>query len=222
MATWIAHLRVAEKLIEMGLVEESEGFILGNIAPDSGVPNAARSSFEPPKTVTHWMVGDCINYQGFKEEHLRSVNPGREDYDSSFRLGYYVHLLCDEMWGVLFKRKLQDPLYKVSLDKDPSFIWTIKKDWYGQDVWYLQDNPDALFFRRFQHLTDVREVLPYLPAGAVAAQLQYIKDYYLTRLPEFTSDRPWVYLSRGEMDTYVAEATEFCAEKIRECAVAAK
>lgn len=62
VATWIAHLRVAERLINLGIVKNTDGFIIGNIAPDSGVPNADRSSFDPPKSVTHWIVGNNHDY----------------------------------------------------------------------------------------------------------------------------------------------------------------
>lgn len=134
MATWIAHLRVAERLINLGIASNTDGFIVGNIAPDSGVPNDDRSSFE--------------------------------------------------------------------------------KDWYGHDLWFLQDNPNSLFFRCYQHLTKVRDVLPYFPDGAVGAQAEYIKNYYLTRLPEFSPDREWLYLSKTEMDNYINEATAFCISRL--------
>lgn len=216
VATWIAHLRVAERLINLGIVKNTDGFIIGNIAPDSGVPNADRSSFDPPKSVTHWIVGNNHDYHSFREQYLSGVNVTSEDYDSSFLLGYYVHLLSDEVWGTMFKRKLLEPLYKDNLERDPGYIWTIKKDWYGHDLWYLQENPESLFFKHFLHLTGVRDVLPYFPQGAVANQTEYIKNYYLTRLPDFSPDRQWPYLSKAEMENYVDEATEFCAARLGE------
>ena len=39
MASWMIHLRVADRLLnEPGELDET-AFIMGNIAPDSGVPN---------------------------------------------------------------------------------------------------------------------------------------------------------------------------------------
>lgn len=60
MATWIAHLRIAENLIKKYDFEKKP-FIIGNIAPDSGVPNEDWSKFDPPKEVTHWQGNKTIN-----------------------------------------------------------------------------------------------------------------------------------------------------------------
>lgn len=37
MATWIAHLRIAEDLLSYGFELAIEPFLVGNIAPDSGI-----------------------------------------------------------------------------------------------------------------------------------------------------------------------------------------
>ena len=43
MATWITHLRVAERLLEQRPELEERSFLMGNMAPDSG----ARGGFWP-------------------------------------------------------------------------------------------------------------------------------------------------------------------------------
>ena len=54
MASWMVHLRVADKLLErLSKVEETE-FIVGNIAPDSGVPNADWTAYAPSTKVSHF------------------------------------------------------------------------------------------------------------------------------------------------------------------------
>ena len=54
MASWMVHLRVADKLMgKIRFVNPTE-FIVGNIAPDSGVPNADWSVFTPSTTVSHF------------------------------------------------------------------------------------------------------------------------------------------------------------------------
>lgn len=66
MATWIAHLRIAENILKKGYGFEPKAFAVGNIGPDSGVPNEDWSNFDPPKKITHWMGEDKkINAQGF-------------------------------------------------------------------------------------------------------------------------------------------------------------
>jgi hypothetical protein len=39
MATWIAHLRVAENILNEGLKFDKIPFVVGNIGPDAGMPN---------------------------------------------------------------------------------------------------------------------------------------------------------------------------------------
>ena len=58
MASWMVHLRVAESLLsKIANLSETE-FIVGNIAPDSGVPNEDWSVFTPNTTVSHFKVQD--------------------------------------------------------------------------------------------------------------------------------------------------------------------
>jgi hypothetical protein len=54
MATWISHLRVAENLLAALPDLDEVAFTFGNLAPDSGVPNADWTVFDPPQEVTHF------------------------------------------------------------------------------------------------------------------------------------------------------------------------
>ena len=55
MGTWISHLRIAEQLLTAMPQLDEVAFIYGNLAPDSGLPNADWSAFDPPKEVTHFL-----------------------------------------------------------------------------------------------------------------------------------------------------------------------
>ena len=59
MASWMIHLRIADKLLDRLANIEITEFIMGNIAPDSGVPNEDWSVFTPSGDISH-----------FKEESL--------------------------------------------------------------------------------------------------------------------------------------------------------
>ena len=54
MATWIAHLRIANNLIQELNIQNHIDFIVGNIGPDCGVPNEDWSKFDPPGEISHW------------------------------------------------------------------------------------------------------------------------------------------------------------------------
>lgn len=50
MATWMTHLRVAESVIQT-LNIPKRMFLVGNIAPDCGVPNEDLTAYVPPKKI---------------------------------------------------------------------------------------------------------------------------------------------------------------------------
>ena len=54
MATWIAHLRLAENLLEKIERLDAAWFAIGSIAPDSGIPDENRENFTPPPEVSHF------------------------------------------------------------------------------------------------------------------------------------------------------------------------
>ena len=54
MASWMVHLRIADILLDRIEGLDMNAFVLGNIAPDSGVPNEDWSVFTPPGNVTHF------------------------------------------------------------------------------------------------------------------------------------------------------------------------
>ena len=54
MASWMIHLRIADLMLnELKDIDEA-AFVMGNIAPDSGVPNEDWTNNHPPKNVSHY------------------------------------------------------------------------------------------------------------------------------------------------------------------------
>jgi hypothetical protein len=56
MATWITHLRIADNLLPLIAGLDEEYFAIGNLAPDSGVPDENWENFEPPPSITHCLL----------------------------------------------------------------------------------------------------------------------------------------------------------------------
>lgn len=107
MATWLAHLRVAELIsAELRAPWLSEpDFLAGNVAPDCGIP--VPGGFDPPKEVTHWTQrgkGHC-DYERFYREMI--AGKSHDPHTLSFLLGYYCHLMADVLWGQARKRTMQ-------------------------------------------------------------------------------------------------------------------
>lgn len=206
MATWIAHLRVAENFLKILKDIDKIPFVAGNIAPDSGVPNEDVSNFEPPVTITHWKdENDIIDAEGFYNKYVKSERAMKDKEFYSFALGYYLHLLTDIEWGNMYLIKKEEPLYKDNLAKDPKFIWRIKDDWYGLDYLFLKENQDSLFFNCFQNIVEVKDYLDYFPKGAFTEKFKYIREMYLEEFMNPPST--FIYLTKEEMDSFVQNAT---------------
>lgn len=214
LATWIAHLRVAENLINKRLNLKVEPFVVGNIGPDSGVPNEDWSEFTPSTDITHWKEGKTINPENFREKYLDKVMNEVNSDRYSFYLGYYVHLLTDVKWTEFFNYKKEDSLHKEGFERDKNFIWVIKKDWYGLDYLYLDKNPKSIFFTCFKNVTSVPDYLDYFPKGAFTRQVKYISDFYLGENEE--TKQNFIYLTEFEMNKFVKDAGESICNHLKD------
>jgi hypothetical protein len=213
VATWITHLRIAENLIAGIPSLVAEDFAVGNIAPDSGIPDEKWEKFTPPSEVTHFQAPPGARYQladlEFYRENLASKFAGKEDPKRfSFLLGYFCHLVTDNLWSEI----IGQPTYlrfKIQFDADRNFIWEVKKDWYGLDFEYVRDHPDSLYWRVFLNCGYPINYLDFLLSEGVRQRIDYIKTYY-RRTDEHALERLnhiRIYLTMPEMDAFVETAT---------------
>lgn len=223
MASWIVHLRLAENLL--GLIPdhsaersrrslEPASFAVGNIAPDSGMPDEKWENFTPPPEVTHFRAPEGEPFAlADLEFYRRYLLPLREAPDSrffSFRLGYFFHLVADNLWSVKIGWPTQEK-YKQQFEADKDFIWEVKKDWYGLDFIYVRDHPDCLFWRVFLTCQAETGGLDFLLPEGLRWVVAHIQQYYQRSGEEIQAlyNRPYVYLSRAEMDRFVVETTQY-------------
>ena len=75
MATWIAHMRIAEYFMNHNEHLNNNEFLVGNLGPDCGVPNEDWSKFTPDNKVTHWKLdGKNIDAEDFKNKYVNNSN----------------------------------------------------------------------------------------------------------------------------------------------------
>jgi hypothetical protein len=213
MATWGAHIRIAEAILGVYSHLHTESFLVGNVGPDCGEPNEDWSVFSPSKAVSHWIDNqDKIQADAFYEQYLTQNISDHKHY--SFLLGYYVHLLTDMEWtDMMAVRRDHDPLYQ-ELKTNPSFIWTIKEDWYDLDHLYFKKNPHSAFHKVFKHITAFPDYLDYYPQGGIERQLKYISGFYADYAGN--PDRVYTFLVEEEMDRFVREKSEMLIEVLKE------
>ncbi len=212
MATWIAHLRIAENLLATIPTLDAGQFAIGNIAPDSGIPDEKWETFNPPPHVTHFKRSDSVHKDiadlDFYRRYLADIPP-QDTARFSFRLGYFFHLITDNLWTILIGKPTQ-ARYPEEFAADKDFIWEVKQDWYGLDQIYVRAHPDCIFWRIFLDAEPAAADLDFLPPDALTRQLDYIKTFYqrCDEKIDVMCARPMIYLSAADMDSFVLEATD--------------
>lgn len=220
MATWIVHLRVAEKLLTKFNLNK-EMFLAGNIGPDSGIPNDDYSEFTPNKKVTHWLNPDLNSSElrGFDSEAFYKKYISNRDIDFneySFLIGYFTHLLTDAQWSKMHSEiKSNNKDYADKLASDPSFIWTVKKDWYGLDYKYINDNQDCIYNMVYRNISEIPDYLDYFPKGAFTLQKNNVLDYYTEKNEDFFN-KSFTYLTEDMMNSFITTCSEYISNVLLE------
>ena len=210
MASWIVHLRIAENLLRPIRGLEAESFAIGNVAPDSGVPDDKWERFDPPPEITHFRIRTASSRRSADLEfYRRCLLPLRSQANDtarlSFLLGYFFHLVTDNLWidDIYLPTRAR---FAAQFAADRRFIWEVKRDWYGLDLEYVRTHPESIFWRVFLGSRCKEDYLDFLPRSAIQQNLDYIKAFYQRRDDEMEKtygQRPGLHLSIAEMDGFV-------------------
>ena len=212
MGTWISHLRIAENLLQHFPELDEVTFTFGNLSPDSGIPNAEWTEFDPPKEVTHFLrkgeeefaIHDFLYYR----QYLANIKPADDIQLYSFRLGYFFHLICDIMWArriVSATRRQFKELFENDKKKAVSLV---KDDWYGQDQLYVRDHPEHIFWRVIMTNPYPPSYLPFFKVEALHHQYDHIRKFYSEQEDQWFLSIPYQYLNETMMTRIVNESTE--------------
>ncbi len=214
MASWMIHLRIADLLADSVRDLDETAFVMGSIAPDSGVPSTDWTAYFPPKSVSHYKtrkedetffdIGRFVR-EHFSPDLIRSYS--RREF--SFFLGYYVHLLTDVEWTMeIYRPAMAAHAGRAGKDKN-AFVWEMKRDWYDLDFRYLEEHPDFRAFRIYENAAGFRnDFLDIFSKDAFDSRREYICGFYRGEHGELYRDYP--YLSPEQADRFVRR----CAEKI--------
>ncbi len=184
MASWMVHLRIADRFLDLIPNIDETAFVLGNIAPDSGVPNEDWSKFSPPTKLSHFKSDPedprAVNIEDFCSKHFNdAVIKGYNTKEYSFFLGYYVHLLTDIEWSKDIYRSLIEAYPEEAKKDENKLVWTAKKDWYDLDFLYLEEHPDFRAFSIYENAVNFdNEYLDMFSVDAFENRRQYICGFY--------------------------------------------
>jgi len=211
MASWIVHLRLAERLLDYIKGLDGEYFAIGNIAPDSGIPDRDWEHFDPPAEILHfqsaednaWQIADLEFYRRYLMPIQRELLDAQR---FSFMLGYFFHLVTDNLWSEQVGKPTMER-FAEQFKADPKFIWEVKRDWYGLDFEHVRQNPDSIFWTVFLNCQFNQDFLDFLPKQALQIRIDYIKQFYQRtddKLEAWYGRRPDIYLHRQDMDDFIA------------------
>jgi hypothetical protein len=222
MASWIVHLRIAEELLDQLPELDEEKFALGSVAPDSGKPDEKWEKFDPPLKITHFQYPlgsfrNCGDLE-FYRQYLLPLHPNPDPPVFSFRLGYFFHLITDNLWSL----KIGQPTYwqyKEKADADKNFIWEVKKDWYGLDFLHVRDHPDCIFWRVFCSARPYAGGLEFLSPEGLDWNVNHIQQYYRRTDAEVHElyNHPYIYLSSEEAAGFVQESCRRLIRIYKQC-----
>jgi hypothetical protein len=220
MATWGAHFRVAENILKEYPNLERGYFAIGNVAPDGGIPNENWTSFTPSKDITHFIIAKddfmvikldrfILNDVEFFLKYLKEINLSSLESSQSFLLGYFTHLLTDNLWNYYIMNPLKEK-HLEELRNDRNLIWKVKSDWYDLDKIYLTENKDSLFWTDFLGEEYDQDLLDFLPKEGIQRQIKLIKNFYQINEGEYSriSKKEFVYLKMKGMDNFIRDSTQ--------------
>ena len=225
MASWMVHLRIADKLLDLIPELSPIEFIVGNIAPDSGVPNEDWSKFSPSTTVSHFRrdhggsSGKNIDFSAFTGKYFTPAQQLRyTGQEYSFFLGYLVHLLTDQLWS----EKIARPSFRKYIGEDYSsrhpLVSEIKRDWYDLDFKYLREHPGFRAFRVYLGCVGfVNTFMDEFASDAFDNRRAYITGFYLEENDHIERDYP--YLTQAQMDAFVTSSVAQIPELLKQYCV---
>ena len=221
MASWMIHLRIADALLDRIEDLDPIAFVMGSIAPDSGVPNSDWSQFSPPKSVSHYYVAlpdgktKRIDIEAFCADYfspLRIRSYSKKEY--SFFLGYYIHLLTDIAWAEKIYIPTKSQHSQEYAENRASFTEKMKEDWYDLDFRFLHEYPDFRAFRIFGQAEGfVNEYMKEFSADAFDDRRKYICGFY--RGDEHGQlYRDYLYLDPARADEFVRETVDSLIDQL--------
>jgi hypothetical protein len=212
MGTWITHLRIAETLLKYIPELDEVTFTFGNLSPDSGIPNADWTAFDPPKEVTHFLhrdeEEDSIHDLVYYQRYLSDVKPEDDIRLYSFRLGYFFHLICDIIWAKRIVAATKQQFGDLLAKDRKQAVGLIKDDWYGLDQLYVLDHPRHIFWRVIMTAPYPPSYLPFVKNEALHHQYDHIRRFYSEQEDHWYLNIPYHYLNEDTMTRIVNESIQ--------------
>ena len=209
MATWIVHLRVAEKVRQalgnLGNIDET-AYYVGSLAPDSGRMKDA-FTYLPPKDISHWKREGVSYEQRFLDNAEFYKKYGENETDvvkKSFYLGYYVHILTDTLFvrDVIhpFIEENGRPFWRANIDK-------IRAGWYEIDFRFVRSHENYRPLEIISGVTEFPNVyFDYFTTDDITERVRYAAELYNNCKTDDSIE--FLTVTPERMDIFIENAVE--------------
>lgn len=213
MASWLTHMRIAEKVKQKVDGIDLPYFIMGSVAPDSGIPDESERNYTPSKEITHMRYEkadsslDMDETEFFNKYLVPEKLMTRSDSTRSFLWGYYFHLIADKVWLEDYFRPGQKD-YESSAEKpEKDFVQFIRDEMLSIDFEYLEANGHEL----------VEQLKSF--EGSIGSFYEFDPEYIYecrNRIVDFYNGEPqrlereYRYLNAKMIEEFVAKIAEKC------------
>lgn len=214
MATWLTHLRIAQKIKERIPGISLPYLMIGSIAPDSGLPDGNAKNYNPPKEITHFKTKlsedqSKIDLDAFFNKYLSpSKFITRSDNTRSFLWGYYFHLIADSIWI----NKYMLP-YEKAYNEEPhpgkDFADFMREEIYALDFQYFQQNGTDLL-DKFKNIKVDVNFFNEFESSYIQDSQNRIIEYYQKQ--KYILDRDFRFYSSEKIEEFIDEASKTCID----------
>lgn len=176
MPSWAIHFRVADYFLDKIDGLNKEYFIVGNIAPDCGVP--VNGQYNPSTRVTHLTVNDISNKSDCNYDYIYNhfIKEETDINKKSFYIGYFVHLYTDCRNAIYNCFPIEEKYGKFVENRNLSIA--VKKEWHNIDCKFLKNNTSPSF-ELFKTLLGFSENYPsWYKNNEISWQMKNIVSFY--------------------------------------------
>lgn len=213
MASWLTHLRVAERIKQKIPEIDFPYFIIGSIAPDSGEPDEKQRNYTPSKEITHCRyqkddsiseMDDSVFFDGYlKPEKLMT----RSDSTRSFLWGYYFHLITDRLWLEECFLPLSNKYKSESDNGGTDFVDFIREEMASIDFEYLKEKGRELVDKLKDFNGNINFFYEF-DSDYIYECKDRIVDFYNEDM--ITLNREYKHLTPQTVEEFVVKASEKC------------
>lgn len=208
MASWIVHLRIADKILDNIIIRNIPQFVVGNIAPDCG--DKVEGGYYPPSTITHFSSdnnkkNDC-DYKRFYREYIKNEkNPKK----ISFYWGYYIHLFTDVLWvnNILVGR-----YYKKYRHVDKKeYMLGVRDEAFELEKIFLKDKSSFSYSELCKIKSFDNIYLDYYKKKQIENKIIYIADFYKKDL----IINKFRYIDQETLTEFIEESSKIIFDDIK-------